>query len=105
MANRLGTDVLIQTPDPKAAAAFYARTLGFEVTAETPEMVSVHGPHINLFIERGPPLGPVFEVTVPDLAAATRALTKNGAEVVKDEPHVPRRYVRDPYGLTYNLTK
>jgi hypothetical protein len=29
---------------------------------------------------------------------------ENGCEVVKDEPQVPRRYVRDPFGLVYNLT-
>jgi hypothetical protein len=29
---------------------------------------------------------------------------KNGCEVVKDEPDFPRCYVKDPFGLIYNLT-
>jgi len=54
MANKFGSDILI--------------------TATTP-MIGLHGNHINLFIERGPALGPVLEVTVDN---------------------VPRTYVRIP---------
>jgi len=50
-------------------------------------------------------LGPVLEVTVADVAEAKLRLTKNGCEIVKDEPEFPRCYVRDPLGLIYNLSK
>ena len=70
MANSFGTDILIQAPDPEKAAAFYVEHLGFEITGEEPEMISLHGKHINLFIERGPALGPVLEVKVDSVAAA-----------------------------------
>ncbi len=104
MANLFGTDILIQAPDPKIAAAFYVQQLGFEITAETPNMISLHGKHINLFIELGPALGPVLEVTVANVADAKERLTKSGCAIVKDEPDFPRCYVQDPYGLIYNLT-
>jgi catechol 2,3-dioxygenase-like lactoylglutathione lyase family enzyme len=104
MANSFGTDILIQAPDPKKAAAFYVEQLGFEVTGETP-MLSLHGDNINLFIERGPTLGPVLEVTVASVEEAKVRLVKNGCEIIKDEPHVPRCNVKDPFGLIYNLTK
>jgi catechol 2,3-dioxygenase-like lactoylglutathione lyase family enzyme len=104
MANTFGSDILIQAPDPKKAAAFYVDHLGFEVTGEEPQMISLHGRRINLFIERGPALGPVLEVTVDSVEAAKRRLVQNGCTVVKDEPDFPRTYVRDPYGLIYNLT-
>lgn len=104
MANSFGTDILIQAPDPGAAAQFYADALGFTVTGEDPAMISVHGPNINLFIERGPTLGPVFEVTVDNVAEARLRLLGLGCEVVKDEPEFPRCYVKDPYGLIYNIT-
>ena len=103
MANSFGTDILIQAPDPKKAAAFYVEQLGFSVTGEEP-MLSLHGENINLFIEQGPPLGPVLEVTVQDVEEAKQRLVKNGCEIVKDEPHFPRCYLRDPFGLIYNLT-
>jgi predicted enzyme related to lactoylglutathione lyase len=103
MANTFGTDILIQAEDPKSAASFYVEQLGFQVTGETP-MLSLHGRNINLFIERGPALGPVLEVTVQSVEEAKARLVKNGCVVVKDEPDFPRCYVRDPFGLIYNLT-
>lgn len=104
MANTFGTDILIQAPDPKAAASFYVEHLGFEITGEEPEMISLHGKRINLFIEVGPALGPVLEVTVDSVEAAKRRLIANGCKVVKDEPAFPRCYIKDPFGLIYNLT-
>jgi catechol 2,3-dioxygenase-like lactoylglutathione lyase family enzyme len=103
MANTFGSDILIQSPDPETAAAFYVHQLGFEVTDTSPNMISLHGNHINLFIERGPILGPVLEVTVSNVEEAKDRLTRNGCEIVKDEPDFPRCYVKDPSGLIYNL--
>ena len=70
MANRFGADILIQAPDPKKAALFYVNHLGFEITDNNPKMIGLHGKHINLFIEPGPSLGPVLEVTVGNVADA-----------------------------------
>jgi predicted enzyme related to lactoylglutathione lyase len=105
VANKFGTDILIQAPDPRVAASFYVEQLGFEITDEQPNLISLHGKHINLFIERGPALGPVLEVTVGNVEEAKSRLTKNGSEVVKNEPDFPRCYIKDPYGLIYNLTR
>ena len=81
MSNRFGTDILIQAPDPKKAALFYVNQLGFEISDNNPKMIGLHGKHINL-----------------------ARLVKNGCEIVKDEPDFPRCYVKDPFGLIYNLT-
>jgi catechol 2,3-dioxygenase-like lactoylglutathione lyase family enzyme len=105
MSNTFGTDILIQAEDPMKAASFYVKELGFEITDETSNMVSLHGKHINLFIERGPALGPVFEVTVTSVKDAKANLIKKGCQVVKDESDFPRCYVKDPNGLIYNLTE
>ena len=104
MANKFGTDILIQAQDARTAARFYLEHLGFEITDDNPKMIGLHGTHINLFIEPGPPLGPVLEVTVDNVEKAKARLLKNGCEIVKDEPEFPRCYVKDPYGLIYNLT-
>jgi hypothetical protein len=105
MANSFGTDILIQAEDPKAAATWYVEQLGFAITGDDPQMMSLHGPNINLFIERGPTLGPVFEVSVGVVEKAKARLLANGCAIVKDEPEFPRCYVRDPFGLIYNLAK
>jgi predicted enzyme related to lactoylglutathione lyase len=104
MANTFGTDILIQAPDPKAAASFYVQQLGFEITDLNPKMIGLHGENINLFIEPGPALGPVLEVTVASVEEAKLRLVKNGCKIVKDEPDFPRCYIQDPFGLIYNLT-
>jgi predicted enzyme related to lactoylglutathione lyase len=105
MSNTFGTDILIQAEDPMKAASFYVQELGFEITDKTAKMISLHGKNINLFIERGPALGPVFEVTVKSVEAAKANLKKKGCQVVKDEPDFPRCYIKDPNGLIYNLTE
>lgn len=104
MANAFAADILLQAPDPPAAAAFYVERLGFQITGVDPSTISLHGAHINLFIEKGPALGPVLEVTVSDVAEARRRLVESGCQVVKDEPEFPRVYLQDPFGLIYNLT-
>ena len=48
MANSFGTDILIQAADPKRAALFYVKQLGFEITGETPNMISVHGDQLSI---------------------------------------------------------
>jgi catechol 2,3-dioxygenase-like lactoylglutathione lyase family enzyme len=103
MANKFGADILIQANDPQKAARFYIEHLGFEVTDDNPKMIGLHGKHINLFIEPGPPLGPVLEVTVDSVAEAKERLVNNGCVIVKDEPDFPRCYIKDPYGLIYNV--
>jgi catechol 2,3-dioxygenase-like lactoylglutathione lyase family enzyme len=105
MANSFGADILIQAEDPKKATDFYVKELGFTITDNNPKMVGLHGDHINLFVEPGPPLGPVLEVTVKSVKDAKANLTKEGCKIIKDEPEVPRVYVKDPYGLIYNLTE
>jgi hypothetical protein len=103
MANTFGADILIQAQDPRNAASFYVEQLGFAITDETPNLISLHGRHINLFIERGPALGPVLEVTVDSVEEAKRRMVRNGCRIIKDEPGFPRCYVQDPFGLIYNL--
>ena len=76
MANSFGGDILIQAPDPQATARFYVEQLGFAVDADTPGLVSMHGPAINLFIERGPALAPILEVLVDDVEAAKARLNR-----------------------------
>jgi predicted enzyme related to lactoylglutathione lyase len=104
MANSFGKDILIQAPDPAQAAAFYVHQLGFTITDPNPKMMALQGKNINLYIEPGPALGPVLEVTVADVEEARTRLVMQGCEVLKDEPEFPRTYVKDPYGLIYNLT-
>ena len=105
MSNTFGADILIQAKDPMKAAGFYVKELGFKITDKAANIVGLHGRNINLFIERGPALGPVLEVTVKNVQKAKAKLTKKGCKIIKDEPEFPRCYIQDPNGLIYNLTE
>src|SRR5260370_8187237 len=85
MANSFGTDVLIQAQDPKKAALFYVTQLGFEITDEKADLISLHGENLNWFIERGVALGPVLEVTVEHIEKAKARLVRKGCVIIKDE--------------------
>lgn len=84
-------------------AQFYVEHLGFEITDDNPNMIALHGKHLNLFIELGSPLGPVLRSDGWQRCRG-EAAPGNGCEIVKDEPDFPRCYVKDPFGLIYNLT-
>jgi hypothetical protein len=43
VGNLFGADILIQAPDPGAAAAFYVEKLGFSITGETDTLISLQG--------------------------------------------------------------
>jgi catechol 2,3-dioxygenase-like lactoylglutathione lyase family enzyme len=57
------------------------------------------------YVEKGPAFGPVFEFYVADLEAAKTKLLAAGCRIEQEDPSVPRCYVRDPYGLIFNLAE
>jgi len=96
-------DVLIQCADLKKAAHFYETVLGLPVTLRTETMLGFETGAFCLYVEKRPPYGPVFDFHVPDLEAAKRKLVAEGCRVEDDDPSIPRCYVRDPFGLIFNL--
>lgn len=98
-------DILLQTPDIEAAAKFYERQLGLTVFMHEPDMIGLEAGDLRLYLDRAPALGPVLEFFVPDLEAAKGSLTAAGATVEAEDPAVPRCYIRDPFGLIFNIAE
>ena len=48
MSNSFGADYIFQAPSPKDAARISVEKLGFEITDATPDLISLHGSHINI---------------------------------------------------------
>ena len=88
MGNHFGTDVLIQAEDPASAARFYVEGLGFQITDAGADLISLEGQSINLYIERGPPLGPVLEVFVESVAETRRRLVEQGWVLAASPPRL-----------------
>lgn len=98
-------DVLIQTKDIGEAVRFYKSVLGLCVTHQSKTLVGFDTGTFCLYIERGPSYGPVFEFCVPDFKAARQQLLAAGCQVENEDPAVPRCYMRDPFGLVFNLAE
>jgi catechol 2,3-dioxygenase-like lactoylglutathione lyase family enzyme len=95
--------VILRTARWKQAREFYERVLGLKVAAETGTIFRVDAGAIRLFVEEGDPHGPVFDFLVPDVQAAKSHLLAAGCVLVEENPSIPRCYLRDPFGLVFNL--
>jgi catechol 2,3-dioxygenase-like lactoylglutathione lyase family enzyme len=100
---RSSRDVIVRTPDVKAAAEFYENVLGLAVTQRAGNIVGFETGTLQLFVEQGDPLPVVLDFLVRDVQATKAALVAAGCTIVEENPNIPRCYVRDPFGLLFNL--
>lgn len=100
---RASHDVIIRTEDWAGAVRFYASFLGPAVIHQSEALASFEAGGICLYVEKGTAHGPVFEFLVPDVQPAKHRLTAAGCAVVEEDASVPRCYLRDPFGLVFNL--
>jgi predicted enzyme related to lactoylglutathione lyase len=96
-------DVILRTEAMSEAARFYETVLGLAVSHRSDGLVGFETGSFQLFVEEGRAHGPVFEFSVPDIAAAEARLVAAGCTIVEEDPSVPRCYLRDPFGLVFNL--
>lgn len=100
---RSSRDVILRASNWAQASEFYASALGFEVVRESETLLRVETGAFRLFVEDGDPHGPVFDFLVPDVQAAKKRLIAAGCILVEEDPAIPRCYLRDPFGLVFNL--
>jgi catechol 2,3-dioxygenase-like lactoylglutathione lyase family enzyme len=96
-------DVIIRSPAWDEAISFYEKTLGFPVSSRADGMVGFDTGSFRLYVERGAAHGPVFDFLVSDVRAMRERLLNAGCTLVEEDPAIPRCYLRDPYGVTFNL--
>ncbi len=102
-AFRSSRDIIIRTKDWAAATAFYTSTLGLAAVYRSEKLIGFETGSFRLYVEKGDEHGPIFEYLVPDVQAAKAALIAVGCTLVEEDAAVPRCYIRDPYGITFNL--
>jgi predicted enzyme related to lactoylglutathione lyase len=96
-------DVIIRTDKWAAATKFYKSVLGLPVTLRSETMMGFETGDFQLFVEKGKKHGPVFEFLVDDVEATKRKLVAAGCTVMEEDPALPRCYIRDPYGVAFNI--
>jgi catechol 2,3-dioxygenase-like lactoylglutathione lyase family enzyme len=98
------SDVLIRLPSLAPATAFYRDVMGLTLMSESEALVGFSTGAFDLYLQKGPALGaPVFEFEVDDVEAARGNLVAAGCAVVRWEGI--HRWIRDPYGLVFNLIR
>jgi predicted enzyme related to lactoylglutathione lyase len=102
---RSSRDVQIHSDVLNDAVSFYETVLGLRVTHRSETLVGLETGSFCLYVEKGPAYGPVFEFYVSDLVIAKEMLIAAGCCIENEDPSVPRCYVRDPFGLIFNLAE
>jgi uncharacterized protein YndB with AHSA1/START domain/predicted enzyme related to lactoylglutathione lyase len=102
---RSARDVIVRTPDWERAIEFYRSVLGLTVTQRGEQLVGFETGAFCLYVERGREHGPVFEFLVPDVQAARARLLAAGCTLLEEDASLPRCYIRDPFGLVFNVGK
>jgi len=96
-------DIILRTENWSEALNFYGEVLGFPSTERTKTIVGFETGAFCLYVERGKEHGPVFDFLVPDIQEAKRQLVAAGCTIIEENPAVPRCYIKDPYGLVFNV--
>jgi predicted enzyme related to lactoylglutathione lyase len=96
-------DIIVRTENWSEALNFYGTVLGFPITERSETIVGFETGSFCLYVERGKAHGPVFDFLVPDIQVAKRQLVAAGCSVIEENPKVPRCYIKDPYGMIFNV--
>lgn len=104
-AFRSARDVIVRTPDWERALEFYRSVLGLPLAHRGEQLMGFETGAFRLYVERGSAHGPVFEFLVADVQAARARLLAAGCTVLEEDESVPRCYIRDPFGLVFNVGK
>jgi predicted enzyme related to lactoylglutathione lyase len=104
MKIRMSPNVAVRTDRYQEALAFYASVFGFENKSNDPDLGDFDAAPLRLFVlEDGELQGLIHELFVEDLEAAREKLVEAGCEVIRWHGKGKDCYIRDPFGVIYNL--
>jgi catechol 2,3-dioxygenase-like lactoylglutathione lyase family enzyme len=96
-------DVIIRTDNLDSAVRFYESVLALPVTHRDSNLVGFNAGAFTLYVEGGEAHGPVFELLVPNVEKAKAQLLASGCRVLEEDSSLPRCYIQDPQGFTFNI--
>jgi predicted enzyme related to lactoylglutathione lyase len=96
-------DIIVRTERWSEALTFYGSVLGLPITHRSETIVGFETGSFCLYVEKGSEHGPVFDFLVPNSQAAKQQLVAAGCTIIEENPAVPRCYIRDPFGLVFNI--
>ena len=103
MQYKYSPNIALETPDAEAAVRFYRDVLGLPVKEVEGNSTGFQAGPVTLYVDQGEKLGPVLEFLAPDVEEAKSELVKAGCHVVRWEGAGRPCYLRDPFGLMFNV--
>jgi catechol 2,3-dioxygenase-like lactoylglutathione lyase family enzyme len=104
MAFRMSPNVAVRTRHVSDAVDFYTKVLGFQNRSQDAELADLDASPLNLFVITDAELsGPVLELFVDNLDQAREFLVANGCEIIRWRGKGQDCYVRDPFGVIFNV--
>jgi len=94
----------VRTDRYQKALDFYSKVLGFINRSDDPDLGDFDAAPLNMFVIQDSELeGLIHELFVEDLEKAREELVNNGCEVIRWHGKGQDCYIRDPFGVIYNL--
>jgi catechol 2,3-dioxygenase-like lactoylglutathione lyase family enzyme len=104
MKIKMSPNVAVRTDRYQEALAFYASVLGFENRSDDPDLGDFDASPLRMFVIEDSELrGLIHELFVDDLETARDMLVEAGCEVIRWRGKGQDCYLRDPFGVIYNL--
>jgi len=103
MPYKLSRSVCLQTPDLENAVRHFEKEMELTVVNRTEDTADLSGRDINLHIEKGPELGPILEIIVPEINVAKNDLISQRWTVIIWEGKEGRCRIRNPAGILFHV--
>jgi predicted enzyme related to lactoylglutathione lyase len=105
MNYKVSKNIGFQVQNIEKAKFFYENVLGFRQPEQsTVSEIEFQTVNHNIFLIPGNEnLGPVMEIVVVDLEEAKEHLLEYGCEIIRWEGKGKDCYVRDPFGMIFNV--
>ena len=104
MKLKMSPNVAVRTDRYQEALEFYSKVFGFVNRSEDPDLGDFDAAPIRMFVIEDAELkGLIHELIVDDLDTAREELVSAGCEVIRWHGKGKDCYLRDPFGVIYNL--
>jgi catechol 2,3-dioxygenase-like lactoylglutathione lyase family enzyme len=100
----MSPNVAVRTDRFAEAIDFYSNIIGFQNRSMDPTLGDFDANPLTMYVDEDFDLsGIVLELFVDDLEEARQVLTDNGCEIIRWRGKGQDCYVRDPFGVIYNI--
>lgn len=104
MKYKMSPNVAVRTDRFEEALEFYSNVFGFNNRSDVPDLGDFDASPLRMFVIEDKELkGLIHELFVEDLEVAREELVKAGCKVLRWHGKGQDCYIRDPFGVIYNL--